>query len=137
MAAEEYYKIKIIPDEDRLTLDKLSSFEIGQIISHRISQIGKDKIIYLPDEYRYINANQINPTARVSAEDVIKNGNGSFVRLTSTCDIVYGEINTNNIPYLIMRTVSTDHQKKIVWVEIINPNEAAKEVLEYCANSSF
>lgn len=133
------YKIQIIPDEDRITLDKISTFEMGQIISHRISQIGKDSVVYLPDEYRYVDASRFDPAIKknIPAENVVKNGNGSFVKLVTTADIVYGEINTGNIPYAICRTISTDHNKRIIWVEIIDPNTTPREILKYYSNYSI
>jgi hypothetical protein len=132
------YKIVIIPDEERLTLDSLTSFEIASILSHRISQIGKDMIVYLPDEYRYVNTDTLEPNIKkkIPQSDVIKNGNGTFVKLSSTADIVAGEINTNNIPYSIYRQISIDHKEKIIYAEMIDPNTLSKPVIDYFANYS-
>lgn len=132
------YAVKVIPDDQRITLDILSTFEVGQILSHRIDQIGKDFIIYLPDENRYIRTDTLDNSVKnkIPKESLVKNGNGLFVKLSTTMDIVSGEINTNNIPYNICRHISTDHQKKIIWVEIVNPNLLSKPVLEYLSNLS-
>jgi hypothetical protein len=130
------YTVEIIPEDERITLDSLSTFEVGQIISHRIGQIGKDFITYLPNEYRYLNTETLDAgaKAKILKENVIKNGEGSFIKLSSTMDIVAGEINTGNIPYNIYRAISTDHNKKIIYAEIVNPNLLSKPVLEYTAN---
>jgi hypothetical protein len=130
--------MKVIPDDERITLDILSTFEVGQILSHRIDQIGKDFIIYLPDEHRYIKTDTLdsNIKSKIPKESIVKNANGLFVKLSTTADIVSGEINTNNIPYNICRHISTDHHKKIMWVEIVNPNLLSKPVLEYLSNLS-
>jgi hypothetical protein len=116
----------------------MTTFEIGSILSHRISQIGKDMIVYLPDEYRYINTNNLDANIKknIPPTDVIKNGNGTFVKLSSTADIVAGEINTNNIPYLIYRQISIDHKEKIIYAEMVDPNTLSKPVIDYFANYS-
>ena len=133
------YKIKIIPPEERLTLDIATTFEIAAILSHRISQIGKDSIVYLPDIHRYVDTNTLdaNVKKKIPASDVMKNGNGTFVKLSSTTDIVSGEINTNNIPYLIIREISVDHHKKEIYAELVDPNTLSKPVLEYFTNYSI
>lgn len=133
------YKIIIIPDSERITLDIATTFEIASILSHRISQIGKDMIVYLPNENRYIDTNTLDPNVKknIPASDVIKNGNGTFVKLSSTADIVAGEINTNNIPYSIYRQISIDHKEKIIYAELVDPNTLSKPVIDYFANYSI
>lgn len=133
------YKVVIIPDEERITLDIATTFEIGSILSHRISQIGKDMIVYLPDQYRYVNTDTLDATVKknIPSSEVVKNGFGTFVKLSSTADIVAGEINTGNIPYLIYRTISVDHKEKIIWAELVDPNTLSKPVLEYFTNYSI
>lgn len=132
------YKVQIIPDDERITVDKINSFEMASLIAHRISQIGKDATVYLPDEYRYVNTEQLNPRAKknIPPENVIKNGNGTFVKLVSTVDIVSAELNTGNNPYCILRIISIDHQRRIIHAEIVDPNNSPKEVLEYYSNYS-
>jgi len=135
---ESGYTVKIVPEDERLSLDILSIFEIAQILSHRITQINKDSRTFLPPEFRYINTNTLdNATkAKIPKDYIVNNGDGSFVKLSTTEDIVYGEINTGNIPYCISRHISTDHNKKIIWVELVNPNSLAKPILEYLSNHS-
>lgn len=132
------YMVHVIPENERITLDRLSTFEVGTIISQRISQIGKDSITYLAPEYLYINTETLDNTvkSKISKDSIVKNGEGTFVKLSTTADIVFGEINTGCIPYHIVRHISTDHNKKIIWVEIVDPNKLSKPVLEYLSNLS-
>jgi len=132
------YKIIIVPDEERLTLDVISSLEIASIMSNRISQITKDMVVYLPDDFRYVNTSTLNDGIKknIPQTEVVKNGHGTFVKLSSTNDIVSGEINTGNIPYLIHRTISVDHNKRIIYVEPVDPNTLSRPVLKYFTNHS-
>lgn len=131
-----HYSIAIIPDDERLTLDQLSTFEIASILSHRISQIGKDSIIYLPEEYRYVDTSNLDDSIKKKLPEsvIVRNKKGTFAKLTATADIVHGEINTNNIPFDILRIISVDDATQTIHAELVDPNKMAKPVLEYFAN---
>lgn len=133
---KDYYDLHIIPDDERITLDVLSLFEVSSILSNRITQIGTDQRNYLLTENLYVDTASLsqNVKRKINPNEVITNGKGSFIKLSSTADIVKAEINTGNVPYLIHRVISRDTVNKIAYVEIVNPNKLAKPVLEYLSN---
>lgn len=133
-----YKKIIVTPADECITLDKLSTYERCNAITQRITMLKHNPELYTENiKNLLINVDQIEEHKKVNIrpEDIIIDGNQSFVKLSSTRDIAKFEYNQGKSPFSIMRILS--ETEKEVYVEIYSVNDLVGSVLPYLSQYDF
>lgn len=132
----QYFKLIEIPEDELITLDYLSTYEIAHLISANIKQINQDNKIYLEPDEILIDVKDIEPEIKknISNVDIINYNGQTYIKLTNTTDIAKAQLNKNKCPFLIVRERSRDLQNMIIYAEIKNPNTMIKPILPYLDN---
>lgn len=133
MSEPKYWKMIRIPDDERITLDIASLYEIGSIFSSRINQIGKGDRIYLEMDDFLVDTKDIKKTIKieVAENDIVKNNGATYIKINTTPDIVKAELNNKKCPYAIIRVISSDPQTLTMYYELVDVNQLAKPLFMY------
>jgi len=137
MEQPKYKQIIVIPEDERITLNKLSIYEQSNITTKRITMIKNNPKIFVEPDLLLVNINDIeqHKRANIQAEEVLSYAGESFVKLSSTRDIAKLEINQKKSPFSIMRIIS-EHEEKI-YVEIISANDLSAKLMPYLNNYDY
>jgi len=137
MEQPKYKEIVITPEDERITLNKLSIYEQCNITTKRITMIKNNPKIFIDPNLLLINIKDIEQHKRtnIQANEVLSYAGESFVKLSSTRDIAKLEINQKKSPFSIMRIISEDEEK--IYVEIISANDLDGRLMPYLDNYDY
>ncbi|MAR56907.1 MAG: hypothetical protein CMM93_06965 [Rickettsiales bacterium] len=117
----EEVKIVIIKEEDRISLDRASTYEISKAISERIAMINETGELF-SDNANLAKLDQLEGGSyNIKESDIIEIKGAKYIKLTSSRDLAKKEINEKKSPFTLLRIISQD--KKLFYVEVINLND--------------
>lgn len=133
------YTYKIVPAEERITLDRASKYEICNVVTDRISMIEKTFQTFLKSEDLLLDINQVEKTklANIDANQIINYGDKSFIKLSSTRDIARCEVNKKLSPHKVLRIMRIDDNEMVIYAELVSINELLFDPLSYHNNISI
>lgn len=128
---KKHKKIIEVPQDKKITSNKITLYELTNAISTGIVRISTTGILYVEEEDLYINVDDLpeDKKKNIKSENVIEKNKGNYIKLTSTSDIAKLEINKNKCPLSVMRIIEERETELIV--EIVKINDLFKPPLEY------
>ena len=127
-------KVVRIPEEERITSNRASVYEISNAISKRIPMINSNYVTYVDVLTVSVDELSDKKRAAVNPKDIIEIDGKHYVSLTSTSDIARCEINNKKSPLSLVRIISEDYVNGIIYVEIVSVNQLDIELLPYLEN---
>ena len=104
----EEVKIVIIKEEDRISLDRASTYEISKAISERIAMINETGELF-SDNANLAKLDQLEGGSyNIKESDIIEIKGAKYIKLTSSRDLAEKEINEKKSPFTLLRIISQD-----------------------------
>ena len=128
LETKEYKEIIIVPEDKDLSSNRLTKFEISQLVVAGINRLNKGFPSTLELDDLYIDTTDINTLTNPQGNIILEIKQGKEkIKLTSSTDIAKREVNLNKSPFLITRVLLD--RGDIVYISIKNPNNMIKPVI--------
>lgn len=129
-------EVVIIPDDERITNNIATEYEISNAITRRIPMLIANSTVFVDDDFVAVPIDELSQAKqdKISQNDIIKRNGNEYVRLTNSADIARFEINKKRSPLSVMRIISEDYVNKKIYVEIISVNDLVIPPLSYLDN---
>lgn len=128
LQTNEYKQVIIVDEENDITLNKLTIYEVAQLVVAGINRLNKGFPSTLSQDELYIDVADVNilsnPQGNIKTETI---DGEERIKLTSTVDIAKREINMNKSPFLVHRVLLDTGN--YCYVVLKNPNKMIKPVL--------
>lgn len=132
-------KIIIIDDEDRLTRNTVSSYEMATAASIIMKMIQSTNVADIPPNMLRESTSELPESKKknIGNDKIINEFGETYVKLTSTSDIARACINKNIWDLKLYRPIQEDKKNNLLYVEEIVFNDLDKPFLEYFNNADF
>lgn len=132
-------KVVVIKDEDRLTRNTVSHYELASSVSVIMKIIQSTSVADIPSNLLKEHTSNISEVKKknISNDQIINEFNETYVKLSSTSDIARACINKKIWDLKLYRPIQEDKKNNILYVEEINFNDLDKPFLDYFNNANI
>ncbi len=128
---QNFMNVVIIPEENRLTIDKASLYEISNATTYIIDNISSTFKTYLPANELLVNIKELPESDKknINPESTYVENGETYIKLSSTADIARAEINKGLRPLVVYRPIQ--EIENTIYMERVDFNKLSKPIMEY------
>ena len=115
-------KFVIVPN--RISTDRLSSFEYAEIIGTRIRDIGSGSSVFIEHEDLVMPIDEYDQKLSKENKEIISDGDKFYIVEDTTYGISKIELNKGKCPYLLVRVLK--ERDNVIYAELVDPNKCIR-----------